>query len=430
MCGIYATISLISTQMNTFDLVLTSLLFFARSVFVRACSLWDVLCRLRSEEPVDCDSPDLPIVSILIPAYNEGRVIRATVESALQSDYPNLEIIIIDDGSTDDTYDISSLLATEDDRITVIGQKPNQGKAAALNAGRKRASGDVLVTIDADTVVSEDCVRYLVSPILRSKADAVSSNIKVGNRVGSLQQLQSIEHVTGFNFDRRAQSTLRTITCIPGAAGAFRKSSINQVGGYSSETSVEDTDLTISLLRAGFRIGFEPRALAYTESPATLEALIHQRTRWENGNIHCVWKHRHAFYQCKSLGWYGMPNMLFSHILIHPLAVYIIFFSSMPSLFQVRTWVFLIAPMLMLDMLMTMFALWIDGESLSDARHLPILRLTFPFFAFFIVCRVTVRAFKRQSVSWNKLARTGELADAVISGQKAIILKEKVKQAI
>lgn len=147
--------------MNPFDHVLTALLFTPRSVFVRSSSLWDVFCRLSSEEPVSCDSPDLPLVSILIPAHNESRVIRGTVESALQSDYPNLEITIIDDGSADDTYAVSSLLAAEYDRIIVVPERPNQG-AAALNTGRKHSRGDVLVTIDADTVVSADCVRWRI----------------------------------------------------------------------------------------------------------------------------------------------------------------------------------------------------------------------------------------------------------------------------
>jgi cellulose synthase/poly-beta-1,6-N-acetylglucosamine synthase-like glycosyltransferase/peptidoglycan/xylan/chitin deacetylase (PgdA/CDA1 family) len=259
-------------------------------------------------------------VSVIVPAYNEELGIEAAVRSLLASAYDCFEIIVIDDGSTDDTAAV--LAGIDDARLTILTQ-PNRGKAAALNAGIAAAHYDLLVLVDGDTVFEDTTIAALVTAFTDPEIGAVSGNTKVGNRGGLLGRWQHIEYVIGFNLDRRMFDVLRCMPTIPGAIGAFRREALESVGGISGDTLAEDSDVTMAICRAGWRVSYQPDAIAWTEAPASLGELWRQRYRWSYGTLQAMFKHRHAVLErgpAGKLGRRGLPYLLAFHVLLPMLA--------------------------------------------------------------------------------------------------------------
>jgi cellulose synthase/poly-beta-1,6-N-acetylglucosamine synthase-like glycosyltransferase len=392
-------------------MAVSATLFGLRLAVLVGGAAWDVWRRARAAEAPPPDPEAWPAVTVLIPAYNEERVLAGTVHSALASDYPQLRVLVIDDGSQDETVAVARRLATEDPRVTLIEQPANAGKAAALNAGLARCETPIAVSLDADTVLVSDSLERLVRPIVAG-ADACSSNLEVGNKRGLLTRWQSVEYVLGLNLTRRAQATLGCITTIPGAAAAFRSEALRSVGGWSDDTRTEDTDLTLALLQAGKRVVYEPRARALTEAPETLSGLMRQRTRWMHGYLACIWKHRRAFLRADSLGWFGMPNLLLLHLLVFPLLL-----ASVPTTWRVVEWTspqavlgFLIG-YLWLDTALAAGCYLVDRKPLAEVALVPLWRLAWPFFLLAVFFRTWARVFTRREVPWEKADRVGALAD-------------------
>ncbi|MFF3402892.1 bifunctional polysaccharide deacetylase/glycosyltransferase family 2 protein [Streptomyces sp. NPDC002659] len=230
-------------------------------------------------------------VTVLVPAYNEEVGIAATIRSLLASTHSLLQIIVIDDGSTDRTADVVKNIP--DPRVTVVRQR-NAGKAAALNTGIARASHGILVMADADTVFEPDAIHRLIQPLAHPAIGAVSGSIKVGNRRSLLGRCQHLEYVCGCNLDLRTFEVLECMPTVPGAIGAFRREALMGVGGVSGDTLAEDTDLAMALWRAGWRVVYEETAVAWTEVPTTLPELWRQRYRWCYGTLQAMGKHRRA----------------------------------------------------------------------------------------------------------------------------------------
>ena len=254
------------------------------------------------------DRPERPVtepVSVVVPAFNEKECIAATVCSLVASTQP-VEIIVVDDGSTDGTAELVEGLGLSGVRLL---RQPNSGKPAALNTGIAAASHDIVVLIDGDTIVEPDTVAALVQPLADPTVGAVAGNARVADRARLLSKLQHIEYVIGFNIDRRVQDSWGVITTVPGAIGAFRTRALRSVGGISPDTIAEDTDLAIALGRAGWRIVFEPTARAWTEAPATLGQLWRQRYRWSYGIMQSLWKHRQAIVERGSSGHIGRVGL-------------------------------------------------------------------------------------------------------------------------
>jgi cellulose synthase/poly-beta-1,6-N-acetylglucosamine synthase-like glycosyltransferase/peptidoglycan/xylan/chitin deacetylase (PgdA/CDA1 family) len=250
-----------------------------------------------------------PLQTVLIPAHNEAKVIVASVRHVLASDYPNLEVIVIDDGSTDGTAELVAERYHDDPRVKLLSI-PNGGKATALNYGLKRARGSVLVALDADTHFEKDAISKLVRWFGDPAVGAVAGNAKVGNRVNVITRWQALEYVTSQNLERRALARLGCITVVPGAIGAWKREAIEQMGGFSVDTLAEDQDLTIALLRAGYKVLYDSSAVGWTEAPDTVTGLAKQRFRWAFGTLQCLWKHRHAtFRPCYgALGLIALPQ--------------------------------------------------------------------------------------------------------------------------
>lgn len=254
-------------------------------------------------------SPDFrPSVSILIAAYNEHNVIAATIQSVLVSNYPVSEVIVVDDGSSDGTYDAVAAEFGEDARVRLI-RRENGGKAAALNDAIARATGEIIVCVDADTQMEPAAVGALVRHFEDPAIGAVAGNVEVGNADNIITNWQRVEYTTSQNLDRRAYALLNAVSVVPGAIGAWRRQAVVDAGGLVPDTLAEDMDLTWRLRRKGFRIETEPDAIAYTEAPDTLSAFFRQRFRWTYGTLQCLWKHRRAVGHYGYFGWLTLPSL-------------------------------------------------------------------------------------------------------------------------
>jgi peptidoglycan/xylan/chitin deacetylase (PgdA/CDA1 family)/GT2 family glycosyltransferase len=241
-------------------------------------------------------APFAPPVSILVPAHNEAVGIERAVRSLAGSRYAGpLEVVVVDDGSSDGTAAIVQRLAAEYAQLRLVRQA-NAGKAAALNRALVASRHEIVVTVDADTVFEPDTLALLVQRFREPRVGAISGNTKVGNRRGLLGHWQHIEYVMGFNLDRRMYEVLGCTPTVPGAIGAFRRQALADIGGVSGATLAEDTDITLDIGRAGWRVVYEGRARAWTEAPSTLRAFYRQRSRWAYGTIQSMWKHRQALW--------------------------------------------------------------------------------------------------------------------------------------
>jgi peptidoglycan-N-acetylglucosamine deacetylase len=266
-----------------------------RVVFVTVLAL---VAKVR-ERRAKFDMTYRPSVSVVIAAFNEEKVIASTIRAVLADRYEPLEIIVVDDGSKDDTA--GEVMRNFGARVTLIRQD-NAGKAPALNRGIAEATGEIIVSLDADTIFTRDTIPLLVRHFADPLVGGVAGNVKVGNRVNPLTHWQSIEYITSQNLDRRAYATINSVTVVPGAVGAWRREAIVQSGGYLNDTMAEDMDLTWRVRRIGWKIATDSDAIGYTEAPDSFRALFKQRFRWAFGTLQSLWKHRRALGR---YGWFG-----------------------------------------------------------------------------------------------------------------------------
>ena len=248
----------------------------------------------------------IPVISIIVPAYNEAANIRRTLDSIIESDYPAKEIIVVDDGSKDLTYAIASQHKQTCKHCTIrVMQKQNGGKASAMNYGLRFAIGEIVVIVDADSIIEKNTLREIAKEFQRPDVVAVSGTIKVLNTINILTHCTALECVLVPNLQRPAFSLLGIVMMIPGALGAFSKKRIMQCGLYDRDTITEDFDLTIKVAKGGGKIVAIP-AISYTECPTTVKGFYKQRIRWYSGVFQGLLKHNNAM----TSGRYGMLNRL------------------------------------------------------------------------------------------------------------------------
>ncbi|MEU9046353.1 bifunctional polysaccharide deacetylase/glycosyltransferase family 2 protein [Kitasatospora sp. NPDC048343] len=348
-------------------------------------------------------------VSVIVPAYNESAGIEAALRSLLASDHP-VEVIVVDDGSTDGTADLVESL---DLPYTRVIRQENAGKPAALNTGIAAARAELLVMVDGDTVFEPDAVRHLVQPFADPSVGAVSGNAKVINRGGLLGRWQHIEYVVGFNLDRRLFDLAECMPTVPGAVGAFRRSALLAVGGVGEETLAEDTDLTMALCRAGWRVVYEERAKAWTEAPASLSALWRQRYRWCYGTLQAMWKHRGALVQggqAGKLGRRGLLYLLMFQVLLPLLAPVVDVFAlyGLAFLDPVRI-VGLWAAFLLVQMLMGAYAFRLDKERYGPLWSLPLQQFVYRQLMYLVVIQSVFTALAGSRLRWQRMQRYGTL---------------------
>ncbi|EJQ50025.1 hypothetical protein IEQ_02851 [Bacillus cereus BAG6X1-2] len=352
-----------------------------------------------------------PFVSVVIAAYNEEKVIAKTIRSILDSNYRGFEVIVVDDGSKDDTSKVIQETFYKHPKVRLI-QKENGGKSSAMNLGFQKLTGEIIVTLDADTIIAQDAISLMIRHFEDHNVAAVSGNVKVGNRRNLLTTWQHVEYITGFNLERRAFDELNCITVVPGAIGAWRKKNVVESGYLSEDTLAEDTDLTITFLREGHRIVYEEKAYAYTESPEDVKSLIKQRYRWSYGTLQCLWKHRKALFNAKhkTLGFIALPNMwLFQYVLqfIAPLADILMImglFGSDPLKVLGFYFVFFL-----MDLLASLFAFKLEKENPKPLVWLILQRFIYRQFMTYVVIKSIFSSIRGVAVGWNKLKRMGSV---------------------
>jgi cellulose synthase/poly-beta-1,6-N-acetylglucosamine synthase-like glycosyltransferase/peptidoglycan/xylan/chitin deacetylase (PgdA/CDA1 family)/spore germination protein YaaH len=362
-----------------------------------------------------------PLISIIVPAYNEEITGVKTIENLLRSNYNNFEIIFIDDGSTDKTYELIKDRFDGNEKVKIF-TKPNSGKAASLNYGISHANGEIMVCIDADTILDTNAVARLVIPFMDVNVGAVGGNVKVGNKINLLTRWQSIEYTTSQNFDRLAYDYINTITVVPGAIGAFRGSALKEIGGFDIDTLAEDCDLTLRMLRAGYRVRACNDAFAYTEVPESMKMFMKQRFRWSFGIMQSFWKHRELIFTRRrlNLSWVLLPNLLIFQMIL-PLFSPLVDLMMLFSLFSFngasvfsgnigQVGIFYIGYYI-LDVLISMMAFHYDGQKFTfrTAWNLFLQRIIYRLLLFVVLFKSYRKAIKGELTGWGVLKRTGNV---------------------
>ena len=397
-----------------------------RAVLLSGLALWQAKREGRTVFPtIDPDR----FVSVLIPAFNEARVIEQSVRRVLASMDVRLEVIVIDDGSTDGTSDIVNCHFADEPRVTLLTLQ-NGGKARALNEGLLRAKGEIVIALDADTQFEPQTIARLARWFVDPKIGGVAGNAKVGNRVNLVTCWQALEYVTAQNLERRALARLGAMTVVPGAVGAWRLSTLREIGGYPPDTLAEDQDLTIAIQRAGWKVHYDQYAVAWTEAPESFAALAKQRFRWAYGTLQCLWKHRTILRTGipRGLAWVGLPQAMLFQILfamISPVIDLALIVSMADTWLQVQQhgwaqteptlwkmlsyWLIFSA----IDLLAGIIAFALERR--ERWRLLWLLlpqRILYRQIMYYVVIKAVAQAARGLWIGWGKLERSGRVAAA------------------
>ncbi len=359
-------------------------------------------------------SPDVVYhpISIILPAYNEGVLLRGTMRSLLELEYPHYEIVIVDDGSKDNTREIAREFVGIHRNVEVrLIEKTNGGKSTALNAGIKASQYDFVLCVDGDSQLSENVLYKAMQHFTDDRIGAVAGNVKVTNRKKVWTKLQALEYVEGLNMARAAQSYLKMVNIIPGPLGLFRKKAIIEAGWYSSRTFAEDCDITLKIIRNGWKIEYEPEAKSFTEAPETLNNLLKQRYRWTRGILQVIRKHTEfLFNPFKSFRiTFVMWFMAFESLLWPIMNVFATFyFITIALLFDMSNYlVFWWISLTLLDIIAALYCVAAEKEELRLIWYSIYYRV---FFIIIIdVCKTfaMIEEFIGLGMTWGKLERTG-----------------------
>jgi biofilm PGA synthesis N-glycosyltransferase PgaC len=236
---------------------------------------------------------EYPLFSIVIPCHNEERQIIDTIEQLLKLDYPAYEIIAVDDGSTDKTASILKDLCNKHEKVRAVYLKENQGKGAALNTGCMVARGDLILTIDADTLLDPEALKWMAWHFHKfPRVGAITGNPRVLNRTTLLAKIQTGEYATIIGLIKRAQRLLGKVLTVSGVIAAFRKQAIASVGFWDTDMLTEDIDITWKLEKQFWDVRYEPKAICWVLVPETIKGLWRQRLRWAQGGIEVLRKHK------------------------------------------------------------------------------------------------------------------------------------------
>ncbi len=365
----------------------------------------------------------IPSVAIIVPAFNEEKVIVQTIASLLAAEHESkCEIVVVDDGSTDGTSDRVRAAFAGDDRVRLY-TRPNGGKAAALSFGVAHTDAEIVIALDADTVFTRNTITKLVRHFTDPRIGAVAGNAKVGNRINLLTRWQALEYITSQNLDRRAFDVLNCVTVVPGAVGAWRRELVEKAGGFSDLTLAEDADLTMSIRKLGYSIVYEDEAVGLTEAPDTVRGFIRQRYRWMYGTLQAAWKHKDALFRPRygSLGFVALPNIFLFQV-IFPLvspAMDLLMLVSLataafnrwqhPTEFSADTlWRVLFYYAMFVAVDFAAAALAFVFEPTENKRLLVWLLLQRFFYRqlmYYVAIKSTLASLRGVAVEWNKLER-------------------------
>lgn len=362
------------------------------------------------------DDANAPLVSVIVPAYNEEVNAVSSLQNLLYCTYTNYEVIFVDDGSKDTTYEKVKAAFENHPKVKVY-TKSNGGKASALNYGIAQSHADFVVCIDADTKLNPDAISLLMRHFSNKEVGAVAGVVTVGNERNALTKWQSIEYTVSQNFDRKGFAYVNAITVVPGAIGAFRKDALLLAGGFTIDTLAEDCDLTIRILKAGYIVDNEPKAISYTEAPESLKQFMKQRFRWSFGVMQTFWKHRDALFNSryKALGWIALPDiLLFKYIIpiFSPLADLLmilgLFTESRGKIF------FYYLIFTAVDLIISSVAFLFEKEKPYKLIWLIPQRIIYRWLMLVVLFRSFRRAIKGELQHWGVLKRTGNVKDITV----------------
>ncbi len=401
----------------------------ARLIIIGLCALIDRLRRRKNYAAPDYE----PKVAVLIPAYNEEKVIERTIRSVLASTYKNMRLVVIDDGSKDATFEVATETARKrdaEDRVTVL-TKPNGGKAEALNFALQHLDEEIYIGIDADGVIAQDAIARMIPHFANPHIGAVAGNAKVGNRVNLWTRWQALEYITSQNFERRALDLFDVVMVVPGAIGAWRTAAVKAGGCYAPDTVAEDADLTMNLLEQGYAVIYEDQALAFTEAPVDANGLARQRFRWSFGILQAIFKHKAAIRNRVAMGLFALPNILIFQVLLPLLSPLIdLFFvfgiihyfidkhfhpeaANTADLYKLLTF---FLTFLLIDFAASALAFLLERKhpaSKGDAWllvHIWIQRFTYRQLFSYVLFKTVKRAIDGKPFNWDKLERTAQMS--------------------
>ena len=368
------------------------------------------------ESVMEEDYTDLyePPVTIIVPAYNEAAVIEGALQSLLALDYPMYEILVVDDGSSDDTYARAAAMEGRyGDVMLRVVSKTNNGKASALNTGISLARHPFVLCMDGDSRLSRDTLKASLRHFRNPNVGAVAGNVKVVNRRNLWTRLQALEYIEGLNMARRAQAFVRTVNIIPGPIGIFRRDVLQQLGGYETDTFAEDADLTLKILTAGWQIKYEERAVAYTEAPESLLDLLKQRYRWTRGILQALGKRKSWLFAPKGgAGVWISLNMMFFEAVIWPTMNVVgnLTFAIGALMVGIPQYVLYWWMMLtVLDVAAALYTVAMEEEDLSLVPYAVLYRVYFIITVDVAKMFASLEELFKVRMTWGKLERAGRL---------------------
>ncbi len=359
-------------------------------------------------------------VSVLLPAWNEEVGIIKTIESVLQSNYDDFELVVINDGSTDKTHQlitqfIKQYQSHQNNRVPIkYLSLTNGGKAKALNKGLEIAEGNIIITIDADCIVDRNAIYKFIQRFDDPSVGAVAGNIIVGNKKKPLEWLQQLEYVCGF-FYKRADSYFNAVHIIGGAAAAYRRDVLHNLKGFDEDIITEDIDLSMSILSHGYKTRYAHDAVVYTEGPTDWKGLRKQRLRWKYGRILCYLKHRELFFSNNTqhnryLSWFILPLAVYAEILLLNVGLFLSLFYCYIIISQDFA---LLASVILVSSSLVTLQIKLDSKSSYHKNLLPfipvawILLYVIEFIELVALTLSLQKLYNRDSVKWQKWERIG-----------------------
>jgi len=402
-----------------------------------------LIATFRRRRPPVFESPN-PLVSIIVPAYNEEKVIANCVESILASDYKNIEVMLVDDGSKDNTYTVMKQYQ-HPPRVTAL-TKPNGGKASALNLGYSHSKGEILMFVDADGIFTPSTIQEMLALFTSEKVGAVCGNDAPVNLDRPLTQLMCLQTHVGTGFVRRALAQLNCLPIVSGNIGAFRRSVLEKAdpaGGVPLRQGIaeaweekstgpfrrgfigEDLELTWRVHRAGYQVKFAPHAVVLAEVPSTIKSLWKQRVRWARGLLQTVYLHRDMFFNLKygPVGLY-LPINFFNMVIIPILQLLILallilmaisgYSPITPNLLGIILWIGLFGVLFT-----TIFSIALD-KAWKDLKYVYVIPLWAPYSVMMNLVTVwaIILELRGTEAQWNKFERTGVITRRSMSGDR------------
>jgi len=403
----------IYVRMGVLFILIFSLIVVARYFLLLLFSLINLYQNVKKEVQV-LDDAQKPLVSILVPCYNEEKVLKASLESLINQTYPKYEIIVIDDGSSDNTYLLAKNMEFDNGKVSLRAfTKQNAGKAHALNFGIEKAKGELFLAVDADSKLSGDAVELMVEYFQDPKIAAVAGSVYVTNTDNLWTKLQALEYIQGLNLVRNGQAFFKLVNIIPGPIGMFRKDAVKSIGKYTDDTYAEDCDLTLRLIEAGYKIDYEIDAVSYTEAPESLLDLLKQRYRWTRGILQSILKHKrklfafHSNFAMSMVLWYMLFEAIFWPIASIFANFFIIYISLASGFGEMLIYWWVIFTIL--DVSASIYCVSVTKERMQLVLYSIYYRIFFINIINVAKVLATLEEFFGIEMSWGKLERKGKI---------------------